>query len=368
MHIVFARSSTLFDDSRATKEILALLEAGYNVTVLGWDRSGYALEKCVELFSNYNDQISLKMFSGTVGSGFIQKIVSRIAWNRWLKKEIINIPIIDVLHACDYDTGVAVRKIATSKKIKFVYDIYDYYIDAHPVPAVLKRVIENGENRIINDSEVTIICTEERRLQISKAHPKKVVVIYNSPDVDDFDECEEKYDYVYCGSLYDGRLINELLDEFHQYHHFKLIFAGYGVYEEKAIELAREYDTFDYLGSIPYSEVLNIEKESKVISAIYNPTLRNHQLCAPNKFYEALALGKPVIVCGGTGIDKIVLAENIGCVINYDVSEFYKALDYLTTHVEIRKEMGQRARKIYESEYRWSLMKKKLISEYELLK
>ena len=56
----------------------------------------------------------------------------------------------------------------------------------------------------------------ERKFQISKAHPKKVVVIYNSPDVDDFDECEEKYDYVYIRDMmYEDLLPKKGLAEWH---------------------------------------------------------------------------------------------------------------------------------------------------------
>ena len=364
MHIVFTRSSTIYDDSRATKEITALLEDGHIITVLGWDRNGNASRKCADLFSTYGNQVSFKFFSGTTGENIIKKILSRASWNRWLSKELSKESRIDVIHACDYDTGAAVRKFAKAKKIKYVYDIYDYYVDAHPVPSVLRPIVENDEIRTIDNSEVTIICTEERRAQISKAHPRKLIVIHNSPEVESFEEYVEEFDYVYCGSLYDGRLIKEVLDGYPENHHYTFVFAGYGEYESNAKELEAKFDNFTFLGSIPYSKVLEIERISKVISAIYIPTIRNHQLCAPNKFYEALALGKPVIVCKGTGIDKIVSEEHIGCVINYSAEDFYKALDYLTSNEKIRKEMGRRARIIYESKYRWSLMKEKLISEY----
>ena len=76
-----------------------------------------------------------------------------------------------------------------------------------------------------------------------------------------------------------------------------------------------------------HHEVLNYESKSKCLSAIYNPSYgRNHRLCAPNKFYEALGLGKPVIVCKNTGIDKIVENDNLGIVIDFDVKQFYLAI------------------------------------------
>ncbi|HHU72431.1 MAG TPA: hypothetical protein GXZ21_10445, partial [Clostridiales bacterium] len=40
--IAYIRSSNIYDDSRATKEITALLDEGYKVVVLGWNRDGKA--------------------------------------------------------------------------------------------------------------------------------------------------------------------------------------------------------------------------------------------------------------------------------------------------------------------------------------
>ncbi|SEH64562.1 Glycosyltransferase involved in cell wall bisynthesis [Ruminococcus flavefaciens] len=365
MKIVYTRSSTIYDDSRASKEISAFLEAGYKVIVLGWDRNKLAVEKCKELFKEYNNSIKFRFYSGNEGKNKINKILSRINWNKWLKKQLYAIKNIDIIHSCDYDTGAVVRKFALKKHIKYVYDIFDYYIDAHPVPAFMRDIIEKDEIRTINDSEATIICTEERREQIKKSSPKKVLVIHNSPEVEEIEPCVEIYDYVYCGSLFGGRLIKEILDFYPKNSDLKFVFAGYGEFAEYAQKLDTRYDNFTFLGSIPYSEVLDIEQQAKVISAIYEPTIRNHQLCAPNKFYEALALGKPVIACKGTGIDKIVEKNRIGISIDYSAENFYDALRNLLNDENERKKIRIIARNVYDKKYKWSLMKKQLLGAYK---
>lgn len=364
MIVAFTRSSTIFDDSRASKELFAFLEAGYKVIVFGWDRSGKAVVECTELFKEYKDSIRFKFYSGSTGESKISKIVSRMKWNKWLKSQLASLKHIDIIHACDYDTGCAVRKIANRMKIKYVYDIYDYYVDAHPVPAALKNIIENDETRIINDATATIICTEERKAQIKKASPQKLIVIHNSPEVEELTSCNIQYDYVYCGSLYGGRLIEEILSNYPDNCNLKFVFAGYGEYKGIAAELCSKYENFQYLGAIPYSEVIEAEKKSKVISAIYEPSKRNHQLCAPNKFYEALALGKPVIVCRGTGIDSVVKKYKIGLVIEYTADSFYSALETLLKNEDLCMEMGKRGRKLYDEKFKWSIMKNRLLETY----
>lgn len=370
MSIVFVRSSTIFDDSRATKELFALLEQGYCVTVLGWDRTGRAVENCNSIFAKYLGRIAFRFCEIDPGRTTIAKMIGRVKWNLWILKCLKKEKKIDVIHACDYDTGAIIRRYSKKNKIKYVYDIYDYYVDAHSVPSIAKKIIEADEIKTINNAALTIICTEERREQIVKAQPQRTVVICNSPEVTEKDivnNIDEVYDYAYCGSLYNGRLINEILEEYYNNSSLKFAFAGYGEYAQKAKTIATKYPNFAYFGSIPYAQVLEVEKKAKVISAIYDPAIRNHAYCAPNKFYEALALGKPLIVCRGTGIDKVVEKEKIGICIDYNVGSFFKALRYLLDNKQLREEYGNNGRKLYDESFQWKIMKDRLTAEYSLL-
>ena len=81
MVIAYTRSSTIYDESRATKEIFAFLEAGYSVVVLGWDRNGVAYDKCVSLFEKYADRVEFSFYSGDIGESKVQKILCRYNWN-----------------------------------------------------------------------------------------------------------------------------------------------------------------------------------------------------------------------------------------------------------------------------------------------
>ena len=230
------------------------------------------------------------------------------------------------MYACDLDTGWITSIICKKRKIPYVYDIYDYYVDSHNLPSFSIHFVENMEIGVINNAALTIICTEERIVQISKAKPKRVIVIYNSPDIPVFYEEVADYDYAYCGEISSRRLMDKIFKKYPQNSDITMCIAGDGPEDSGARELSNKYDNVFFEGIVSYRRVIEIEKKAKSLSAIYNPIKRNHQLCAPNKFYEALALGKPVIVCRGTGIDTVVLNENIGIVIDYDVDEFYKAV------------------------------------------
>lgn len=72
-------------------------------------------------------------------------------------------------------------------------------------------------------------------------------------------------------------------------------------------------------------------------------------------------------MCKGTGIDKIVIENEIGLVIDYDAEQFYKAIRYLCENPDVALAMGEKGRKLYEKEYSWELMKKKLVALYSSL-
>lgn len=366
--IVFIRASGIYYDSRAIKEIKALVDGGYKVKIIGWDRTGKALENCKQIFSDIIDNVGFRFFNIQIAHLGIRNLDKLLKWMKYIRFELDELckeADIFAIHACDLDTGLISQKIAKRNKSFFVYDIYDYYSDSHSMPEFLRGIVSNIENRVINRSDATIICTEERKEQIKQAYPKRIVIIHNSPNIAGNSDCIEKsFDYIYCGTLARGRLIKEILELYPQHSNVRMIFGGDGEFSELCRELDDKYENFSYVGVVPYSEVLELEKKSKCISAIYDPSIRNHRLCAPNKFYEALAIGVPLVVCKGTGIDIIVEKNKIGEVINYDANEFYHSIERLINDDKREQYIDKKARELYDKYYKWDYMKEKIISLY----
>ncbi len=365
--IVFIRSTGIYCDSRATKEITDIAKSGRYVIVLSWDRDGKADKECQRAFEKEKN-VTFRFYHvqavGKIGS---KNILKMLGWFKWVNKQLWNIDKIRVIHACDLDAGFPAYYYCKKRRIPLVYDIYDYYIDCHATPKLIEPLIEQLEIKMINYSCLTIICTEERIEQIKKASPKKTIVLHNSPDIQYENVSDTVYDFVYCGGLDNKRLINEILDKYHENADLRFYIAGFGENEETARQLSEKYADFVYNGTILYKEVIETEEKSRCLSAIYDPSFRNHQFCAPNKFYEAMALGKPVIVCRGTGIDKVVEKYKLGMVINYDVDEFYQTVRYLLKSPSECKKMGENGRKLYMDKYQWAIMRERLLSSYDII-
>lgn len=370
--VVLIRSTSIYNDSRATKEILSLSKGGYHVIVLGWNRDGVADEKCHEIFS---DDVQFYFYGTQLKNIGFRNIGKLACWFMWVCRQlnsIIDRNNVTIIHACDLDAGLPAWWFVKQKgkhNIKFVYDIYDYYVDSHSIPSLIRNNIENLEIAIINQADLTIICNEERKWQIRHANPRELLVIHNSPDLRNIElpEYKEKYDYAYCGSLAPVRLLKEIFNAYDAYQDICMVIAGFGIYDTIAQNLASRYENFSFKGVLSYSDVLKVEASSKVLSAIYDPSITNHKLAAPNKFYESMALGKPLIVCKGTGIDKIVKQNDLGIVISYDEKEFFSSLKALLSNYELRRDMGIKAKSLFTKRYSWNKMEHILLTAYDAL-
>lgn len=370
--VIIIRTTSIYNDSRVMKEINSLSRNGYHVVVLGWNRDGIASEKCQEVFENDVSFYFFKTQLKNIGIRHIDKLTLWFIWVYEMLNKLVNSNGIFIIHACDLDAGIPATYFVKRNKLRslrLVYDIFDYYVDAHHIPSMVRSRIENLETSIINTADLTIICNEERKWQIRKSQPKKLVVIHNAPDLRNIEipDISEEYDYAYCGSLAPLRLLKEIFDAYSEYQDIRMVIGGYGIYDVLAKKMDGCYQNFLFEGALSYPDVLKTEVSAKVLSAVYDPTITNHKLAAPNKFYEAMALGKPLIVCRGTGIDKIVEKENLGIIIPYNAGAFFAALYRLINDSALRMTMGNNAKKIFIKKYSWEIMEKKLLNMYDLL-
>lgn len=119
-----------------------------------------------------------------------------------------------------------------------------------------------------------------------------------------------------------------------------------------------------------YSEVLFLEKNCDFMTAIYDPKIPNHKYAAPNKFYEALMLGKPLIMIKGTGMADLVSKYNLGVTMDLKKYNFNMAFEDVLTSVISTKDttsISNRETRLYTNEFSWDSMEKRLLGAYRCL-
>lgn len=368
-NIIFIRSNPVNPDSRVEKEVNSLLKHyPDSITILAWDRSSN-YKKREEYLKLENGCAMIHRFGiqASFGDGLknlIPFIKFQLSVFLWLMKERKNYSLI---HACDFDTGFIAMISTFLTKKKLIFDIFDYLSTDATTP--VKKLIRWLENAVIKRSILTIICTEQREQQIFGSKPNELLVIHNSPYVIKNTSANSKkssrFKIAYVGILQDHRLLLEMADIIKNREDCELHIGGFGKYEEYFEKLSSEYDNIQYYGKISYQQVLALEDKCDIITAIYDPVIGNHYYAAPNKFYEALMLGKPLIMVENTGMSDEVRENKIGVLIEFSKDGFEKGLNEIFSQVDNWASMSEKMTNLYEEKYSWSKMESRLLNAYE---
>lgn len=374
-NIVFLRSNPIKPDPRVEKEANALIKRGKNVLLVGWNRERKDKICTIEIKKLLHGNVELNLINieSKFGAGFKQNLIPLIKFQcnllKWLIKNKQNY---EIIHACDFDTVIPAYICSKILGKKYIYDIFDYYVDAYSVPNKLKKIISKIDRYMINQAEGTIICTEKRREQIKGSNPKKLVVIHNTPDIKistikSEKKKEGKIKIAYIGILSEGRMIKELVDIVSENEELELHIGGFGKLDKYILEKSDVHNNIIFYGKMKYERVIELEEECDIMTALYDPNIQNHFYAAPNKFYEALALGKPLIMVKNTGMDYIIEENKFGEIIDFNKNSLKIGIEKLIKRKAEWNDISINMRRYYEKNFLWANMEKELFKVYKEL-
>ncbi|MFC0596459.1 glycosyltransferase family 4 protein [Thermus composti] len=364
--VLFLRSNPIDPDPRVEKEAKALAEAGYQVRVLGWDRLGGLPRREVRDFGVI-ERLPVK---GAFGTGLanlpsLLKFQLTLLWYLLRKKGTY-----DVLHACDFDTILPALLVGRLFGKKVVYDIFDFYADMlRRTPTWLKKLVRFVDLKVIGWVDAVILADEARKEQIRGSIPKRLVFIYNSPDVSYVCPAPPPpppLRIVYVGLLQVERGILEVLRVLERHPDWELDLAGLGGDEKVIAQKAKGMSNVRFHGRVPYAKALELSCQAHVLFATYDPSIPNHRFSSANKLFEAMALGKPIIVARDTGMDRLVKENGLGFVVDYGSLEQLEAAfrEVEAWSLEERSSFAQRVRLLYEEKFAWERIKERLVELY----
>lgn len=366
-------------DSRIQKELVSLKKFFNEVILVCWNR-----EKTKSNIINkyYINNIEIKRIEicskGKYGGGIFNlfslilfEIKLFFVLNKILKAE-------DTIHACNLPCGLIALILKIKKKVKYVYDIFDFYCDSHfnNEKSLLYKIIRNLEIKVINNSNVTILCSEKRKKQIFGSFPQKLTIIHNSPnEIKEENYSNERYKVkkndkikiCYVGIIDENRPIILLARVISKIKDIEFHCGGFGKEEEIMKKLANENENIYFYGKMSYKDVIYLEKQCDILPALYSPTLKNHKYAAPNKFYEALMLGKPIIALKDTGIDEMIKKYNLGIVCKETEKELLEGLNILIKQIKNKEINTNKFQALFKENFSWNIMEERLKSLYEEL-
>lgn len=364
--IIFARAFHIDPEPRLEKAAKWIYE-GFNKKIeclaFGWDR-----ENKTKLIEEEKEYLKIKRFRGygLYGGGFKKNILGLILYNFYLFKNVMNNKC-DVIYATDLDTGITCFLAAKLKRIKFIYDIYDFYSDNRNFPKYLDFILRNVEKYIAWNADLTIIADERRMIQIEKKgkYPNNTIVIYNTPELVEIKK-DKNFFMSYVGVLIKDRYVDVVAKIVCENNIGNMIVAGFGEYD-KFFETYNN-NNLKFCGKVNYQVALNIEGNSDIILCVNNPHLKNNIYAAPNKLCEAMMLGKPLLTNEGTFCADIVKKYDIGYTFNYDdLNDLEKTIKYIASHRKDAIKKGKRALDIYNKYYSAEIMKSQLVKRLKNL-
>jgi len=355
-NIILVRSNQIHSDSRAEKYLTYYDDNNIDYTIIGWDRNDTGAQR--------KNTIYYRRKVGYVVGG-LKAAFNRLFWFWFVFKTLKNMknkP--EFIHACDLDCAfpAVLYKKYCNKNVFILFDVFDWMsadMQANGNSFIRKSILWI-ESLCLKYCNKLIVCEEERRAQIPNHEQYDMCVLPNIPmieneenilvDMDEYKFNNDKITLSYVGWFGHGRFLSEMLD-LAEKGVFNLLIAGYGNQElvDKCNKLNGNGNV-RYYGRVDYTKGLNIQFNADMVYAMYCKVTNNHIFAAPNKYYEAMFLGKTLLTTNGIIIgDKVTKART-----GYAIEETIEDFENLIKSIDRTQmtEMGVRSRRMWDDVYK----------------
>lgn len=140
----------------------------------------------------------------------------------------------------------------------------------------------------------------------------------------------------------------------------KVLVAGKGPESDRVMVEAGKYDHVTLTGGYDYyREIIGIYSKIDIVYSVYNVDNFNVRLALPNKLYEAIVQGKPIIVAKGTYLESYVTELGVGYSVPYaNVRALRELLETLLSNRTLLYNVSERCLSIREKYYYESVEEK----------
>ena len=178
---------------------------------------------------------------------------------------------------------------------------------------------------------------------------------------------DKKNEVCYVGGISYIRGIKEVVKSLEVIHPTRLNLVG--VFAEKDLEAElknyKGWSKVNEVGFISRNEVADVMSDSKAGIVTFYPE-QNHINAQPNKIFEYMSAGLPVIASDFPLWKDIVMGNSCGiCVDPLSPKEIGEAINYIISSPVQAQKMGENGKKAVLEKYNWSIEEEKLFRVYE---
>ena len=346
------------------KECRSLAEAGYDVKLV-----------VVNAGDAVSDYDGVEIINVDVDTSSKVKRVIKASKKASAVAEKLNA---DIYHFHDPEFLFEARRLL-KKGFKVIYDVHEdvprQIMSKAWIPKPLRRVMSLTmmflEWVIVRNMSAVVTVVQTIVQRFGKIN-ENIALIQNFPQLEVLPEPAawelKDREVCYVGDYTRIRGINELLLAVKK-NGRQLTMAGRWSDKSLAKECAdRGFpQSFEEMGFLSRDEVQDIYAKSKIGTVLFHP-VPNHIDALPNKLFEYMAAGIPIIASNFGWLKKIVEEHKCGIAVDpKSPEEIATAIDWLISNDEEAQKMGQRGREAVVENYNWSTEEKKLLQLYDAL-
>ena len=248
------------------------------------------------------------MFGGTLH--FLANWQMR--WSSWARRVERQVAPADVWHAHDFNTLGLAAACARRHGGSVVYDSHEIFTEAGAnslLPGAVRAAMRKRERRWASRASAVLTVNESVADVLREQLGVEPMVVRNcsappppgpSPLRDRIGVDAATDVVMYHGSVTAGRGIEPLIASFSdpRLHSVHLVIMGYGPLRPAVQAMADRSSASDrihLLPPVPPAEVTHWVAGADVAAMPIEPTTLNHRLSSPNKLFEAIAAGVPVV-------------------------------------------------------------------------
>jgi glycosyltransferase involved in cell wall biosynthesis len=363
---------TVVHDGRVLREAGALADAGHDVVV-------------VHLPSGDDEK--------EVAGGLRLRSATPPAWTRRLPRMLWRMLALgsiargaraerpDAVHANDIATLIPGYFAARLSGAKLVYDTHEYAVGVPYRKVVWAWLAATIERLLIGrcDAVITVSDGIAERLQARYSLRERPTVVRNVPDLPPPGEAPDLREemgigdaplVLHQGAVADGRGGENLIRAVSFTESAHLLFLGAdGAYVEGLRALAVELDVggrTHFHPPVALAELLSYTTQADVGVSLLQDSCENHRLALPNKLFEYLAAGLPVVVSDLPEMRRLVIERQVGWVTDSgDPADIARVLAD-ATGARGDESLGNRVR-VAAAELNWSRERSRLTDLYARL-
>lgn len=352
--LIFLRSSEVAIDARLARYSRALTSRGVEHAAVFWQR---------EVQAGLHPAFATIPYRAALGYRSRWKTALRLAGlNLFAFREIWRRrKTVTLIHAIDLDTAPAAWLARRLTGIPYIYDAYDHYPDSRGITGMARRIADWLDSIAMRDSALLLIADCCRLDQYKTVAAKHWEIIENVPDIPRVAMPQVAMPEVgkrsplrlgYLGTLEARcRGLEDLLAVVEAMPQVELEIAGAGVLEDKVRQAARRCPRIRFHGPMSHVDGLAMLQTCHIVLGLYYACNPNHRYAAPNKYFEHLFLGRPMLTSLGTPPGEKVVREASGWAIADGAQPLRHLLDEVVADPRTIIRFGRNAAQCWSENY-----------------